>query len=184
MKNPYLIQGRRFSMRMYTTIIRNTTKTYSGYFSSELFIVMLTQDKDSPFAKETSIISNTHFNTDIVNVYTNQELFQQLQEANLLDKWYNKTIPAIRSGLGEFLKRDTQVIGKNGTPNLRFELYGCDILIDDSLRPWLLECNRCAGLVSLLGSRSKLFQELLYILMHSFYVAIDVPNLQYWNSVW
>ena len=182
MKDPLLIEGRRFSLRIHAFVIQRKGQPLAGYFSANAFHVLFAGEPVSETAGDASIISNVHFNTDFVNTRTQYTLLKHLANNGMLDTWRNKTLRAIGIGLGDFLQKEGR--GELDNPFQRFEVYGCDVLLDNSLTPWLLECNRCAGVRSFLIARNSLYEEFLYLMLYSYFInPFEVPHLQYWQPM-
>jgi len=173
---PFLVEGKRFSIRMHAGVVNR--EPFWGFMSSHSFVALAAGSDNTNTVEDSSIITNVHFNTGIVNGFSQKSLMEYLSKQNLLSVWLNQTLPVMGRGLQEFLSKEH---GLSAEPTRRFELYGCDILVDEDLHPWLLECNRCAGVKKFLKNRIALYEEFAYILLYSRYKDNKVPLLNYWQ---
>ena len=172
------LKGKRFSIRMYAVVVSG--EPFWGFMSSNFFVVLLAGSDHSKTTEKSSIITNVHYNTEVAdNGYTQATLIDHLSRLGLLSVWVNETLPAIGKGLHGFLSKERM---QSPETNKRFEMFGCDILLDNDMTPWLLECNRCAGVMKFLKNHTAAFEELAYILLYSRYVGHKVPHLHIWEA--
>ena len=162
-------------MRMLAAI--TSQNPFQGWFAGYSFVVLGTANGESTDDVEEGIITNEHFNVGIVNSVPQFEFIQHLKDTGRLSRWEKYILPSIGEGLKEFLKQEV-IYPKDQA--LRFEVFGCDILLDEDLHPWFLECNRCAGITWFMRYRFIVFQELVYILLHSLFLSFEVPLIRYW----
>ena len=175
---PFLIDGHRFSIRIYATVTqKNPTRVY---LSSSFFQIYLALGNPSDIHEDSGFISNFHFQEEFN--YLNAESFvRYLLLKGKLEKWVEYTIPMMGNGFREFYANEATHDGEEG--RRYFEILGCDVVLDASLTPYFLECNRCMGFRISSKEQTTLLEELLYIVLYESETEGEIPqNLHYWSA--
>ena len=173
--SPLLINGRRFSLRMYVGHTGN--EPFELFLCQTSFLILQAGNAES--SNSAQIISNMHYHHEksFMRVPT---FLQYLREHDMLQKWWEQTLPQIGMGLKEFLRFDA--VGEH--PGIQsFGIFGCDILLDEALEPYLLECNRCPGMASNLKDHSTIFAELLYIILYKYQTQSLPHDIHHWKAL-
>uniref|UniRef100_A0A7S4I7F0 Tubulin-tyrosine ligase n=1 Tax=Vannella robusta TaxID=1487602 RepID=A0A7S4I7F0_9EUKA len=171
-----LVKGRRFSLRMYCAITHLDQLHF--YFSEDFFGIHLASEAKGQALSPNQIISNFHYQTDM-NYMRAFEFVEYLQTEGLLTKWKLDTLPRIGEGLKEFFKYESLLKPEQLSHN-HFELFGCDIILDIDMNPFLLECNRCAGISGSIKDHLVLFEELLYIALYEHETSSHPNDTLHW----
>lgn len=149
--NPLLCYGHKFDLRLYVVVTSFDPLRIYMYreglvrFASEPYHA---QEQDAKFAHLTNYSINKN-NQNYVNdqdddagfKWSLTALCQQLQEYGIdTNLMWGKIYDVIIKSLISIEESQRQAMFKNEHNNC-FELFGYDILIDENLRPWLLEVN-------------------------------------------
>jgi tubulin polyglutamylase TTLL5 len=156
--NPYLVNGRKFDLRLYVTVTSfQPLIVYMFDDGLTRFAVDEYTDDDSTFAETFKHLTNYSLNKFSENFIKNTDPTQE----DVGHKW---TVSALLRHLSKegvdtklLMVRMEDIVIKTLLsiqpqvsaacrstglgPNVCFELFGFDILIDDDLKPWLLEVN-------------------------------------------
>jgi tubulin polyglutamylase TTLL5 len=161
-KDPYLLNGLKFDLRIYVLVTSFQPLRIYVYkeglarFASEKYVNDLTENKFihltnySVNKKNQKFIQNTDANCDGVgHKWSLKALMKVLTDKgedieSLWLKIYDIIIKSIISIEGPVLEGMKRL----GLGNNCFDLFGFDILIDSSLKPWLLEVNLSPSLAT------------------------------------
>ncbi len=147
--DPLLINGYKLNMRIYLYVVVFKNK-YKFYLYPDVKCIYTREkyDKNSiDFEKNI-----TSFNLDLSIYQQNPRNFQQLKD--YLKKTFNNRneIENLWENIETMFRDVCKAITKTGsikrTKNLdregiiQFQLFGCDVMMDDDLKPYLLEINK------------------------------------------
>jgi hypothetical protein len=143
--NPLLFNGKKFHLRchLFITIINNKLSghifnKYKMYFAKEKYINSNFQNKD---------IHDSHYIPNIKNYYFPDDFNKEtINNINFNDS----IIEFIYKQIREIAKKITSISSKNAKIPKNsvntFHLIGFDIMIDNNLNVFLLECNRFSNI--------------------------------------
>ena len=150
LENPYLINKRKVNLRLYVVIICHLDKEEwllfnegKCIYSNKFF------DKGSSLDDKGLLDKEQHFtsyNLDTNKVYLDENLPESLQDfkIHLGDEKYEKLMENINKLLLLVKSAYSSRLGKIDTlkNNKCFQLFGLDFLMDENLKPYLLEFNK------------------------------------------
>jgi hypothetical protein len=146
-RNTYLIHSYKCNLRIYLIIIMNG-KGYKGFYLSKYGKCIYTNkpynDKDS-LDFDTNITSY-HYDVEIYkkNPRTFEELNEYIKKDGKNDKKLWKDIYYLFYQLSYALSKHIKPI--SNLPQTKdvfyFQLFGCDVILDEYLKPYLLELNK------------------------------------------
>jgi hypothetical protein len=138
--NPLLFKGIKFHLRchIFITIINNKL---SGHLSNN-FLLFLAKEKYKKEDYQNKDIHDTHYNN-----YSDKSFFFPKDFTNENISNFNESATQIIfNQIKEIAKKITIITSKNvkipKNAKNSFHLIGMDVLIDENLRVFLLECNR------------------------------------------
>ena len=175
---PFLIDGHRFSIRIYAAVTQ--LNPIRVYLSSSFFLVLIAMGNPNDINEESGFISNFHYQQEFNHLHAGN-LAQYLLSRGKLNRWVEYSLPLMGRGLKEFFANEGMYEGDSG--GRYFELLGCDVILDSSLTPHFLECNRCATSFVVSGREQTIsLEELLYIVLYESETDGEIPqNLHYWQ---
>ena len=162
--NPHLLQGRKYHIRMYVIVTGFTSLKIYIYNEGQVMRASHNYSYDlSKIDNNTVSITNGHFNFKDPNYYHNATLNteQGIEWSikvlkNYINKnggnwekiWNDIKDISIKSILINFdiIKNKLLNDYKNLRSNNIVQRFGFDILIDDNMKPWLLEINGIPGM--------------------------------------
>lgn len=150
LENPYLINKRKVNLRLYVVIICHLDKEDWLLFNEGKCIYSnKCFDKGSSLNDKGILDKEQHFtsyNLDTNKVYLDEKLPESLQDLkiHLGDDKYEKLMKNINKLLLLVKSAYSSRLGKIDTlrNNKCFQLFGLDFLIDENLKPYLLEFNK------------------------------------------
>ena len=184
-RNPLLIDGRKFGLRVWVVIVSNEPSCFSFYlhrnglvlFSNEKY-----EDLEDGYASSdvgqvpSFAVTNYAMNRDgqvwamsQLETHLDSERFGQMEKQ--MRKILGLAFAASRTHLGAAAR-------KYGHKCSCFELFGVDILIDSSLKPWILEINSTPSLE--VSHKDPDTERMIYEqkngMMEDLFRLIDVPG--------
>lgn len=144
--NLFLINQRKVNLRIYLLIVLrdHKIKFYLSDIGKCIYTNKIYNDNDLDF--ESNI---TSYNLDMTVYNNNPRTFEELRkyiDDNVYDrpnagKYLFKKIDAIMTKVSKCLANNIYQ-SKNIKGAITFQLFGCDIIFTDDLRPYLLEMNK------------------------------------------
>lgn len=149
-ENPYLIGGKKFDLRIYALVTSYTPLTVWLYRSG------FARFSSGRFSMEKGDISNTYVHLTNVAIQKTAANYDKEQGCKwdlaamklfMMSKHGPEAINAMMYGMELIIIRSLQSVQKVMMNDRHcFELYGYDIMIDDALKPWLIEVNASPSL--------------------------------------
>jgi tubulin polyglutamylase TTLL5 len=155
--NPYLVNGRKFDLRLYVTVISFQPLIVYMFNDGLARFAVDEYDDDDGFTETFKHLTNYSLNKfsenfiknndptqeDIGHKWTVSALLRHLAKEGIdtkllmvrMEDIVIKTLLSIQAQVSSAIR--STGLG----PNVCFELFGFDILIDNDLKPWLLEVN-------------------------------------------
>eukprot|EP01112_Ceratiomyxa_fruticulosa_P001410 TRINITY_DN1149_c0_g1_i1.p1 TRINITY_DN1149_c0_g1~~TRINITY_DN1149_c0_g1_i1.p1 ORF type:complete len:425 (-),score=82.62 TRINITY_DN1149_c0_g1_i1:116-1390(-) len=175
-ENPYLIGGKKFDLRIYALVL-----SYSPLVVY-LYRTAFARFSHHRFSMQAKDMSNTYIHVTNVAVQKTSENYNP-QSGCKWDIRNLKMFLTSRHGTEAIdqLMMDIQGIIVNSLLAVQkvmiqdkhcFELYGYDILIDDTLKPWVLEVNSSPSLTA----ENPLDYQLKWVLLHDTLNIIDMEH--------
>ena len=169
-----LVNGRRFSLRVY--VAATQSDSLRVFFGQSYFRIFMADKPEN----EESVEQNRHFVTNNIGSMSYTKVYDflmYLENMSKLKQFWEETLPKMQRGFGEFFSHVSFLPPKGFTA---FEIFGCDVLLDINLIPYLLECNPCSGVFAEAKSHATLFEELLYISLYQ-HETNEIPDdIHHW----
>ncbi len=181
--NPLLINGYKLNLRLYLYIVvSNGKREFYLYPDAKCIYTKEKYDKDSiDFEKNI-----TSFNFDISIYKQNPRDFQLLKEYLKKSDFKEIEVEAIWGNIENLFIDVCRVLTINLSPskNLeveqkeikQFQLFGCDILLDDNLKPYLLELNKGPDM----SPKDDIDEEIKYDVMTNMFYQVGL--IKEWNK--
>jgi hypothetical protein len=186
LQDPYTISGRKINLRVYVLIIKNSNKTnlyvYSDgfmYYTAELFkknsidkkINITTGYIDRKVYEENPLTHND-FKLYLDSDRNYNEIEQNLKNynKNISEYVFNNIYNLITDIFTVFFDK----IGKSPKlyNNTKFQLFGCDVAIDENLDAKIMEINKGPDL----GAKDKRDSELKHNLVRDIFKTVGLIN--------
>jgi hypothetical protein len=152
--NPLLLHGYKFDMRVWVLFSFHNKKRFNVYLYDDAFLRVSSKLYDSesvnPMINLTNLTFHQKQKSTISKTYT-------MKKQPFYEEVYPKILDATRDVVNRLKK--SIVAG----PQKGYEILGFDYIIDESLRPFLLEINRHIGYP--VGARNKSVVNLIYKMM-------------------
>jgi len=173
-ESPFLYKNRKFDMRIFV-LVSHSNEVYI-FKEGHLKTCSLNYDVDSknPFIHITNYSVQKHskmFETfEFGNEVSYKDFENFLTETGSELSLKKHIIPKIKGIIEITLKSVREKLNKQDT-NFCFEIYGYDFILDQNLRPWLLEINDNPGLCNSSPLIGKLIPRMLD---DAFRITLDV----------
>ncbi|OMJ74302.1 hypothetical protein SteCoe_26789 [Stentor coeruleus] len=175
-ENPLIISNRKFDIRQWVLISSSDPLTIWIYKKSYLRFSLENYSDDNitnPYIHLTnnsiSKKSTKFSSSEIKGCMWSIEQFQEyLKNEKNIDVWNTQIFPAIK----KIVKYSLLAIGNLGRKN-SFEILGYDFMIDDTLKPWLLEINSSPAMDYSTNVTEILVKE---VLEDAIKVIVDFPS--------
>lgn len=174
--NPYVIGGKKFDMRLYALVMSFSPLTVYIYragfcrFSASRYS---NEDKDvmNNFVHLTNVAiqkGSADYNADTGGKWELSRLKQFLTSRHGRD-----ATDRCFSGMQDIMLLALQAVAKTMMSSKQcFELYGYDILIDENLKPWLIEVNASPSLTA----NTREDYDLKFKLLHDVLDLVDMEG--------
>lgn len=188
LEDPHLINGRKYILQVFLLIT-----------NSELLSVYLYQDGVAdlavlPYSKDPGQWNNTGIHIATTILQSQQDGFDLAKHCLTLKQWRehvakNADVDHVWKEIKIILRETLFAVAeplRETTSNLLehpeqcFELLAVDIMLDSKLKPWLIECNRSAGMQSKYSGELKpaLLKDALGLVLNRRQDLIDTPVSQ------
>jgi len=186
LQDPYTISGRKINLRVYVLVVKNKNKTnlyvYSDgfmYYTAELFQKNSTDNKinittgyiDRKVYQENPLTHNdfkSYLDSD--RTYTKTEEKIRDNNQNISKYVFNNIYNLITNIFSVFFDN----IGNSPKlfNNIKFQLFGCDVAIDENLNAKIMEINKGPDL----GAKDTRDSELKHNLVRDIFKTVGLIN--------
>jgi len=186
LQDPYTISGRKINLRVYVLVVKNKNKTnlyvYSDgfmYYTAELFQKNSTDNKinittgyiDRKVYQENPLTHNdfkSYLDSDRTYTKTEQKIRDNNQ--NISKYVFNNIYNLITNIFSVFFDN----IGNSPKlfNNIKFQLFGCDVAIDENLNAKIMEINKGPDL----GAKDTRDSELKHNLVRDIFKTVGLIN--------
>eukprot|EP01029_Cantina_marsupialis_P007224 TRINITY_DN1799_c0_g2_i1.p1 TRINITY_DN1799_c0_g2~~TRINITY_DN1799_c0_g2_i1.p1 ORF type:complete len:414 (+),score=111.55 TRINITY_DN1799_c0_g2_i1:66-1307(+) len=177
-ENPYLIGGKKFDLRLYVLVTSFSPLTVWVYRSG---FARFSSTRYSSNMKE---ISNLHMHLTNVSIQKKADDYSKDQGCKwdlrelklfLLSKHGSKEVGKLFADIQSMILRSLFSV-ENVMINDKhcFELYGFDVMIDDDLKPWLIEVNASPSLTA----ETPYDHDLKFGVLEDLIAVVDVEGLR------
>jgi len=187
LENPYLINKRKVNLRLYVVIICHLDKQEWLLFNEGKCIYSNKYfDKVKSLTDEEILDKEQHFtsyNLDTDKVYLDEKLPESLQDLKMYlgDKKYGKLMENINKLLLLVKSAYSSRLGNLDTlkNNKCFQLFGLDFIMDENLKPYLLEFNKGPAMSIKSPKDKELKHNLLSSMFKLLIFNIEQSNFSY-----
>jgi hypothetical protein len=186
LQNPYTISGRKINLRVYVLVVRNKDKSnlyvYSDgfmYYTAELFKknsldnkVNITTGYIDRKVYEENPLTHSDLKTYLDSDREYTPIEQQLigSNKNISEYVFNNIYNLITDIFSVFFDKIGN--GKKLYNNIKFQLFGCDVAIDENLQANIMEINKGPDL----GAKDKRDSELKHNLVKDIFKSVGLIN--------
>ncbi|XP_022116437.2 tubulin glycylase 3A-like isoform X2 [Pieris rapae] len=179
-EEPLLIHETKFDIRQYYLVTSTYPLVIWMYrdcylkFSSQKYNLKNYHESihltNNAVQKKYSNCKNRHLELPSSNMWDLNKYKSYLNKIGRNDVWDSVIYPGMKKSIvGIMLScQDSLSVSKN-----RFELYGCDFILDNEYKPWLIEINSCPDLNSTTQVTAKICPAVLTDIIK---VVIDYAN--------
>lgn len=150
LNSPHLINRSKYNIRVFVLI--TDTKPFTAYLYHDAIIDINVQ----PYSKNSNSFSDQSIHIANTGVQCKQKDLNLEKHFLNLQKWLsllaietdsNKVWQAVKEVIKKTFLAGADPIHKHASKKIAhseqcFELFGLDLMLDDELNPWIIECNR------------------------------------------
>ncbi|XP_061706956.1 tubulin glycylase 3A-like isoform X1 [Cydia pomonella] len=152
-EEPLLIHETKFDIRQYYLITSTCPLVIWMYkdcylkFSTQKYNLKNYHESihltNNAVQKKYTNCENRHEDLPLTNMWDSDTFKSYLQKSGKANVWDNIIYPGMKKAIRSIVLgcQDSLIACKN-----RFELYGCDFMLDKEYKPWLIEINSCPDL--------------------------------------
>jgi len=185
--NPFLIQKRKLNIRLYIAVVCTPSSGLKVYLYTQCKCIYANQEYDpnninNLEAHLTSLNLDTEIYNHLPETFTELQNYLGQLEYNYIWKKINYKVKKIF-----FAIQKEKAICQDIKGNLNFQLFGMDVMLDDTMEPWILEFNKGPDMSYKTQKDEKLKKNLYQDLFCLVDLVVDknkcYPEMQKWKII-